>query len=84
MDGGPRGAKKVWLQDDYMKFIRFAQWRIEKTGEGILGYITDHGYLDNPTFRGMRHHLLQTFDEIYVLNLHGNAKRRRRHPVERR
>jgi predicted helicase len=61
-----------WLQDDYVKFIRFAQWKIDLRGEGIVGYITNHGYLDNPTFRGMRYSLLQTFDRIYVLNLHGN------------
>jgi len=42
-----------WLQDDYVKFIRWAQWRIERTGAGVLGFITNHGYLDNPTFRGM-------------------------------
>ncbi|MDM8558971.1 type ISP restriction/modification enzyme [Candidatus Parabeggiatoa sp. HSG14] len=64
------------LQDDYVKFIRFAQWRIEQTGYGILGFITNHGYLDNPTFRGMRQHLLTGFDEIYVLDLHGNAKKK--------
>jgi len=61
-----------WLQDDYVKFIRFAQWRIEQTGRGIVAYITNNGYLDNPTFRGMRHSLLTSFDDIYILNLHGN------------
>lgn len=64
------------LQDDYVKFIRFGQWRIEQTGSGILAFITNHGYLDNPTFRGMRRSLMQTFSEIYILNLHGNAKRK--------
>ena len=49
---------------------------IEKNGEGILGFITNHGYLDNPTFRGMRWHLLKSFDKIYVLDLHGNAKKK--------
>ena len=57
-----------------MKFIRFAQWRIEKTGEGVLGFVTNHSYLDNPTFRGMRQSLMKTFDEIYLLDLHGNAR----------
>jgi predicted helicase len=64
-----------WLNDDYVKFIRFAQWRIEQTGVGILAFITNHGYLDNPTFRGMRQSLMQSFDEIYVLDLHGNSKK---------
>jgi len=69
-----------WLQDDYVKFIRFAEWRIDQTGEGVLGYITNHGYLDNPTFRGMRQHLMQTFDEVYVLDLHGNSKKKEKAP----
>ena len=62
-----------WLQDDYVKFIRFAQHMIDQNGEGVLGFITNHGYLDNPTFRGMRWHLMNTFDRIYVLDLHGNS-----------
>ena len=65
-----------WINDDYVKFIRFAEHMIEKNGEGILGFITNHGYLDNPTFRGMRWHLLKTFDKIYVLDLHGNSKKK--------
>jgi predicted helicase len=65
-----------WINDDYVKFIRFAEQMIAKTGEGILGFITNHGYLDNPTFRGMRWHLLKTFDKIYVLDLHGNSKKK--------
>ncbi len=76
VDGEPLGEKKVWLQDDYVKFIRFAQYRIELTGYGVLGFITNHGYLDNPTFRGMRQSLMQTFDEIHVLNLHGSSKKK--------
>ena len=60
----------------YVKFIRFAQWRIEQTGYGILAFISNHGYLDNPTFRGMRESLVETFNKIYVLDLHGNAKKR--------
>jgi predicted helicase len=56
--------------------MRFGQWRIERTGAGILALITNHGYLDNPTFRGMREQLMKTFDEIYVLDLHGNTKKR--------
>lgn len=65
-----------WLQDDYVKFIRFGQWRIEKTGCGVLAFITNHGYLDNVTFRGMRQSLLKTFTDIYIVNLHGNATKR--------
>lgn len=76
-DGNPLGEKNPkWLNDDYVKFIRFAQWRIEQTGHGILAFVTNHGYLDNPTFRGMREKLLQTFDEIYILDLHGNTKKK--------
>lgn len=78
----PGGKEKLkeknpkWINDDYVKFIRFAEHLIEKTGEGVLGFITNHGYLDNPTFRGMRWRLLDTFDKIYVLDLHGSAKKK--------
>lgn len=73
VDGKPLGEKNPkWLQDDYVKFMRFAQWRVNESGAGIVAMITNHGYLDNPTFRGMRQQLMQTFSEIYVLNLHGN------------
>jgi predicted helicase len=75
---GERNPK--WLNDDYVKFIRFAQWRIEQTGYGILAFITNHGYLDNPTFRGMRQSLLTAFDRIYILDLHGNAKKKEKAP----
>jgi len=81
INGEPLGEKKVWLKNDYVKFIRFGQWRIEQTGHGILALITDHSYLDSPTFRGMRHHLQNAFDEIFILNLHGNAKRRETTPA---
>lgn len=73
VDGKHFGEKKHWLQDDYVKFLRFAQWKIEQAGRGVVGMITNHGYLDNPTFRGMRQSLMRTFDDIYVLDLHGNA-----------
>ncbi|MEG4274386.1 MULTISPECIES: type ISP restriction/modification enzyme [unclassified Microcoleus] len=65
-----------WLQDDYVKFIRFGQWRVSQTGFGVLAFVTNHGYLDNPTFRGMRQNLMQTFTDIYVLDLHGNSKKK--------
>jgi hypothetical protein len=74
VDGEPLGEKNPkWLQDDYVKFLRFAQWKIQKTGFGVLGMITNHSYLDNPTFRGMRQSLMKTFNEIYILDLHGNS-----------
>ena len=77
VDGKPLGEKNPkWLQDDYVKFLRWGQWRITRTGQGVLAMITNHGYLDNPTFRGMRQQLMQTFSEIYLLNLHGNAKKK--------
>lgn len=71
-----RPAQAKWLSDDYVKFIRFAQHMIDQNGEGVLGFITNHGYLDNPTFLDMRNSLRQTFDRIYVLDLHGNAKKK--------
>lgn len=81
VNGEPLGEKNPkGLQDDYVKFIRFAQWRIEKTGYGILSFITNHGYLDNPTFRGMRKSLLDTFNDIYILDLHGNSKKKEKCP----
>ncbi len=81
LDGRPLGEKNPkWLNDDYVKFIRFAQWRIAQTGYGILAFVTNHGYLDNPTFRGMRQSLMKTFDDIYVLDLHGNSKKKEKAP----
>ncbi len=81
VDGEPLGERQPkWLNDDYVKFIRFAQWRIEQTGYGVLAFISNHGYLDNPTFRGMRQSLMETFDDIYVLDLHGNSKKKERAP----
>lgn len=69
-----------WLQDDYVKFIRFAQWKIAQAGEGVLGFITNHSYLDNPTFRGMRQSLMKSFNEIYILDLHGNSLKKEKCP----
>lgn len=74
-----RGQAK-WLSDDYVKFIRWAQWKLADADEGTLGYITNHGYIDNPTFHGMREQLLLEFDEIYILDLHGNVNRREEPP----
>ena len=82
-DGAPLGERNPkWLNDDYVKFMRFAQWRIERTGYGVLAFITNHGWLDNPTFRGMRQSLMQCFDDIYVLDLHGNAKKKEKTPED--
>ncbi|HEX8220412.1 MAG TPA: type ISP restriction/modification enzyme [Chloroflexia bacterium] len=81
VDGQPLGEKNPkWLNDDYVKFIRFAQWRIERTGAGILAFISNNGYLDNPTFRGMRQSLMEAFTDIYILDLHGNSKKGERSP----
>lgn len=73
VDGKHFGERKHWLHDDYVKFIRFGEWKINNTGEGVIGYITNHSYLDNPTFRGMRQHLMKSFDEIFVLDLYGGG-----------
>lgn len=64
-----------WLNDDYVKFIRFAEQHIENDGKGVLAFISNNGYLDGMSFRGMRASLLRTFDKIYILNLHGNSNR---------
>ena len=63
------------LQADYVKFIRWAQWRIDKNGEGVVGYIVNNSFLDGPTSRGMRQSLLESFNTIYLLNLHGSSRR---------
>ncbi len=81
VDGHPLKEKNSrWLQDDYVKFLRFAQTKVDQAGEGIVAFVTSHGYLDNPTFRGMRRSLLSTFDEMYLLDLHGNGKKKERTP----
>lgn len=81
VDGKPLGERNPkWLQDDYVKFIRFAQMKMDQVEEGVVGIITNHSWLDNPTFRGMRQSLMQSFEQIYVLDLHGNAKKKERAP----
>jgi hypothetical protein len=81
VDGKDLGEKNPkWLQDDYVKFIRFAQWKIDKSGQGALGFITNHSYLDNPTFRGMRQSLINSFDHIYLLDIHGNTYKNEKCP----
>lgn len=69
-----------WLQDDYVKFIRFAENKIANAGSGIVGIITSHSFMDNPTFRTMRKHLMDTFDKIYIIDLHGNTKKKEKSP----
>ncbi len=82
----PGGKEKLkernpkWINDDYVKFLRYGQHFIEKNGSGVLAFINPHGYLDNPTFRGMRWNLLKTYDKIYTIDLHGNSKKKETTP----
>jgi predicted helicase len=82
----PGGKEKLnernpkWINDDYVKFLRYGQHYIEKNGSGVLAFINPHGFLDNPTFRGMRWNLLKTYDKIYTLDLHGNSKKKETAP----
>ncbi len=69
-----------WVNNDYVKFIRYAQTFISNSSEGIIAYINPHGFIDNPTFRGMRWYLLNSFSSIYILDLHGSAKKKERSP----
>ncbi len=69
-----------WLLDDYVKFMRFAQNKIESLGHGLFGFISNNAFLDNPTFRGLRRSLLECYDELYILNLHGNARKKEKTP----
>ena len=82
VNGEPLRERKVWLQDDYVKFIRLSQWLLDSSGVGIHAYISNHGYLDNPTFRGMRWSLMQSFQRIHVLNLHGNQRKKENPPED--
>jgi predicted helicase len=82
VDGVHFNERKHWLNDDYVKFLRYGQHFIEKNGSGVLAFINPHGFLDNPTFRGMRWNLLKTYDKIYTIDLHGNAKKRKQHSME--
>jgi predicted helicase len=82
----PGGKEKLkernpkWINDDYVKFLRYGQHYIEKNGTGVLAFINPHGFLDNPTFRGMRWNLLKTYDKIYTIDLHGNSKKKETAP----
>lgn len=82
----PGGKEKLkernpkMVNDDYVKFLRYGQHYIERNGEGILAFINPHGFLDNPTFRGMRWSLLKTYDKIYTIDLHGNSRKKETSP----
>lgn len=82
----PGGKEKLkernpkWINDDYVKFLRYGQYYIEKNGSGVLAFINPHGFLDNPTFRGMRWNLLKTYDKIFTIDLHGNSKKKETSP----
>lgn len=69
------GERKINIDDDYIKFIRFAEYFIEKNKTGIVAMITNNSYIDGITHRQMRKHLLETFDDIYILDLHGNMRK---------
>ncbi|HEE6710145.1 TPA: DNA methyltransferase, partial [Campylobacter jejuni subsp. jejuni] len=68
------------ILDDYVKFIRFAQSKIDSQESGIFAFISNNSFLDNPTFRGMRYSLMQSFDKIYILNLHGDTRKKEKAP----
>lgn len=74
IDGERLGERKTWLHDDYVKFLRLSQWRIEQTGLGIVALVTNHSWLDNTTFRIARRRLHATFPRIEIADFHGNRK----------
>ena len=76
----PLKERKIWLNDDYCKFIRLGQYYVDRNKEGVLAYICNNGFLDATTFRGMRWNLLQSFDIVYIVNLHGNSKTKETSP----
>ena len=81
VDGEPLNERNPkWLNDLYVRFTRFSQWLLERAGAGIHGFITNHSYVDSPTFRGVRRALLATFDQLFLLDLHGNSKKQERAP----
>jgi hypothetical protein len=80
IEGESINERKLWLQDDYVKFVSYSQQLVEKSGIGLIGMITNHGFIDNPTFRGMRYSLLKTFKQIRILNLRGNSNKKEKAP----
>jgi len=81
LNGVHFGERKHWLHDDYVKFFRLSETRVNEAGAGVLGLITNHAFYDNPTFNGMRWNLLQSFDHLRLLDLHGNTMKRERNPT---
>ena len=73
-------ANSKFVNDDYIKFIRYSQNTLSSAGEGILCFICPHGYIDSPTFRGVRYSMMECFQEIYILDLHGNSKKKEKAP----
>jgi predicted helicase len=77
----PDGTGKIkernskWINNDYVKFLRYGQFFIEKNGEGILAYINSNSFLDGNTFRGVRAEILKVYDKIYIIDLHGNSNK---------
>ena len=71
-----KAGQAKWLQDDYVKFVRFAEWEIQRSGVGILGFITNNAFLDNPTFKGMRTSLLKEFQLLEIVDLHGSVQKK--------
>ena len=80
VDGKPFGERKHWLHDDYVKFIRFAQMKMDAVEEGVVGVITNNSFIDNPTFRGMRQCLLASFDQLWIFDLNGSTRRKEQVP----
>lgn len=72
--------RKLNLDDDFIKFIRFGQWRIDRSGAGVLALVTNHSYIDGITHRRMRQSLMNTFTEVYILDLHGSSRKVERVP----
>ena len=81
-DNGHKISNTKWVNNDYVKFIRLAQYYVDKNNEGILAYITDNSFLDSLTFKGMRYSLLNSFDKIYIFNLHGESRSNETQPSD--
>lgn len=72
--------KKINLDDDYIKFIRLGQYYVERNNEGVLAYISNNSFIDGVTHRQMRYELMRCFDKIYIIDLHGNARKKETAP----
>ncbi len=82
VDGQPLRERKHWLEDDYVKFFRLGHWLVEQSEGGILAFVSNHAFLDNVTFRGMRQQLLKTFSRRMLIDLHGNKRNADQRAVE--